>query len=173
MESQRAITWTLTPKYIVFNCSFFFMENINLKSTSLRQFGVPPGFFAKKQVARLCRSVPCGKQIARMQQGDHGGWRWKLDGAIRPGNYSHHYYIITIIIIFSDEVSMLIIHFPISTIHHYLSNWFHYSIIPVLIFWRFTSGDFFWLELSAKVFFFTENIHANGGVNGVRASVKI
>ena len=45
---------------------------------------------------------------------------------------------------------MLIIHFPISTIHHYLSNWFHYSIIPMLIFWRFTSGVFFGLELSAK-----------------------
>ena len=29
------------------------------------------------------------------------------------------------------------------------------------------------LGLSTKVFFFTEHIHANGGVNSVRASVKI
>ena len=119
MESQRAKTWTLTPRYIVFNCSFFFMENINLKSTSLRPFGVPPCFSPRNR--SLAFVVPChvankSLECSKATIVDGGKNLMERFGLEITFIIIIRIIINIIIIIFSDEVSTLTIHF--SNIHY-------------------------------------------------------
>ena len=80
---------------------------------------------------------------------------------------------ITFIIILLVLSSFSNIHYPSLSIKSI--PYYSIVLIPDVDLSTFHTWSFFcgYKGLSTKVFFFTEFIHANGRVNGIRASVKI